>query len=137
MKYAFKITTIFWALIGVFVMIISDMIIPQLIPTLRSFMIPIMFISWIAFFLLGLALVVFIVKKKVSGLQGWLKRFLLLTGSSAVGFFVFVILHNAVYALFKVEEHFFFILAVIVCPLGFLVGAIGTIVIFFKKRKRE
>lgn len=98
---------------------------------------PLTFISWVAFFLLGLALIVLIVKKKVEGLQGLLKKFLLLTGASAVGFFVFVLLHNAVGGLFGVEEPFFFILAVIVCPLGFLVGATGTIVLFLKKRKRK
>ena len=75
-------------------------------------------------------------KKKKEGLQGLLKKFLLLTGASAVGFFVFVLLHNAVYGLFGVEESFFFILAVIVCPLGFLVGATGTIVLL-KKGERK
>ena len=72
-------------------------------------------------------------KEKVEGL---LKKFLLLTGASAVGFPVFAILHNLVYRLFRIEEPFFFILAVIVCPLGFLVGAIGTIV-FLKRGKGQ
>ena len=132
----FSITTIFWALVGVFVVIVIDMPISMLIPALKVYLLPLVFISWVAFFILGLALIVSIKKKKVEGLQGWLKKFLLLTGASAVGFLVFVILHNAVYGLFGVEEPFFFILAVIVCPLGFLVGAIGTVVLL-KKRKRQ
>ena len=119
--------------------IISTMQIPRLIPAfsaLRIYMLALMFISWVAFFLLGLALLILIVKKKVEGLQGLLKKFLLLTGASAVGYLPFILLHNAVSALFGVEEPFFFILAVFVCPLGFLVGAVGTIVLL-KKRKRQ
>jgi len=149
-KFTFKLTTIFWVLVGVFVVIVSDML---LIPTpaLRVYMLPLMFISWAAFFVLGLALIVLIKKRKAEGPQGWLKKFLLLTGASAVGFPVFVILHNLVYGLFIYffgqdiwdriglggDEPFFFFLATIVCPLGFLVGAVGTIVLFLKKRKRQ
>ena len=73
-----------------------------------------------------------------------LKKFLILTAASFVGFFIFVLLHNLVYGLFihffgadfwnGGDEPFFFILAVIVCPLGFLVGAIGSIVIVVKRK---
>jgi hypothetical protein len=135
-KFTFKLTTIFWALVGVFVVIVSDMMLVPLFPTAlwRVYMVPLMFISWVAFFLLGLALIILVVKKKVEGL---LKKFLLLTGASAVGFLPFVVLHNAVSGLFDIEEPFFFILAVIVCPLGFFVGTTGTIVLFLKKRKRQ
>jgi len=134
----FSVTTIFWALVGVFVVIIADMMLVPLFPTAlwRVYIIPLMFISWVAFFSLGLALIVLIVKKKAEGPQGRLKKFLLLTGASAVGFLPFVILHNVVSGLFGVEEPFFFILAVFGSPLGFLVGAIGTIVLL-KKGKRQ
>ena len=115
---------------------VSVMLIPFLIPALRVYVIPLVFISWVAFFLLGLALIVLIVKKKVEGLQGLLKKFLLLTGASAVGFPVFVLLHNAVYGLFGVEEPFFFTLPVIVCPVGFLVGMVGSIVLLIKQKNR-
>ena len=135
MKYKFKITTIFRALVVAFVVIVIAMMIPGLIPALRGFTAPLLLISMVAFFLLGLALIIKIVKKKGEGIEGLLKKFLLLTGGSAIGFFVFVILHNAVYGLFGVEEPVFFILAVIVCPLGFLIGAIGTTVLFRKKGK--
>jgi len=79
-----------------------------------------------------------------------LKRFLALTGASAVGFFASVILHNIVYGLFirlfgsdfwdrigVGDEPFFFIMAVFVCPIGFLVGAAGSIVLFIRERKRR
>ena len=78
-----------------------------------------------------------------------LKKFLILAGASFVGFFVFVLLHNLVYGLFihfwgadfwnGGDEPFFFIMAIIVCPLGFLVGAIGSITLSIKRliAKRE
>jgi ABC-type multidrug transport system permease subunit len=76
------------------------------------------------------------------------KAFLLLTGASAVGLPVFAVLHNLVYALFIYffgegfwggigDEPVFFILAVIVSPIAFLVGAIGSIVLKFWKVKKS
>ena len=69
------------------------------------------------------------------------KRFLILLGSSVVGFFVFVFLHNAFYALTILTNHvavlshlmeafhvMFFIIAVFLCPATLLVGAVGSIV---------
>lgn len=98
-----------------------------------------------ALFLLGIALIFFTLKEKI---KGKLKLFFLLTGSSIVGFFVFVILHNLFYALGIITSHItvlkylmeilhvtFFIIAVLICPIGFLVGAIGSIVLLIKKRK--
>ena len=46
--------------------------------------------------LLGVGLLIFGIRK----LSGKLRKFVILTGSSAVGFFVFVHLHNLVYGLF-------------------------------------
>lgn len=75
--------------------------------------------------------------------KGGLKKFLILTGASIVGFFTFAILHNLISGilsqLFKqeFEEPVFFILATIVCPIGFAVGLIGIIVLRIKKRVRS
>jgi hypothetical protein len=72
--------------------------------------------------------------------EGPLKKFLLLMGISAVGFFVFVLLHNLVSGLLstifnkEIEEPIFFLLATLASPLGFLVGAIGSMVLFLRKR---
>jgi len=98
-------------------------------------------------FLLGVVLIIFTLKKKAKGL---LKKFLLLTGFSLAGFFVFVLLHNLIYGLFIYlfgqdfwertgigDEPVFFILAVIVCPIGLLVGLIGTIVLLIKEKREE
>jgi len=80
-------------------------------------------------------------KSKVS-----LKKFLILTGSSVVLFFVSVILHNAFYALGTLTECIvlttwlgilevaFFLIAVIGCPIALVVGIIGSIVLFVKKK---
>jgi len=128
---------IFWALVGVFVVIVCLLLIPPFI--LRGYIFWwFLIIFGSIFLLLGVALIVLTVREKVSGA---LKKFFLLTGASAAGFFVSFILHNAVYALFihffgegfwNGDEPFFFIMALFVCPLGFLVGAIGSIVLGVK-----
>jgi len=62
-----------------------------------------------------------------------LKKFLLLMGISAGAFVVSVLLHNAIYGLFGIEEPVFFCIAVFLCPAAFLVGAVGSIVLAIKK----
>jgi uncharacterized membrane protein len=69
-------------------------------------------------------------------------RFPLLMAASVVGFFVFAILHNLVsaglsYMLHReFEEPVFFVLAVIVCPIGLVVSFLGTIKsLFFSKKE--
>jgi len=81
--------------------------------------------------------------------RGRCRKFLLLTGVSAFGFFVFVFVHNAFYALAVVSENIivlkyffeflhtiFFLVAIPICPLGFLVGAICSMVLFAREKKR-
>ncbi len=76
----------------------------------------------------------------------WLKRSLLLTGISAGAFIVSILLYNVIYGLFihfcgadfwdrtgLGDEPVFFIIAVILCPIAFLVGAIGSIVFTIKR----
>ena len=129
---------IFWALVGVFVVILCLLFIEPFTDLLAGselFLTP-----FIVFFLLGIALLVLTLREKVSGT---LRKFFLLTGASSTGVFVFILLHNAVYGLFIYffgegfwnggDEPFFFILALIICPLGFLVGVVGSIVLAIKK----
>ena len=72
----------------------------------------------------------------------------MLTGLSAVGIPVFAVLHNLVYALLVLlfgeefrdsggDEPVFFILAVIVCPAVFLIGATTGTVLLLKGRTAE
>ena len=120
------IWSVFWALVGVFIMILGTMFFGRgLIP--YGFL-----IIGVVFALLGVALLFLTIKTKVGGI---LKKFLLLTGASAVGLPVSVLLHNVVSGLFNIEEPAFFVLAIIVCPIGFLAGTIGSIVQFVKSNR--
>jgi len=131
---------LFWALIAVFVFILCLFFIEPVRDLLAG---SVLFLTPFAvFFLLGVALLVLTLREKVSGL---LKTFFLLTAASALGVFVFILLHNAVYGLFIYffgegfwnggDEPFFFILAIIVCPLGFLTGVIGSIVLRIREAR--
>jgi hypothetical protein len=119
------IWSIFWAMVGVFIIVIGLMFIPRLPVRFNAFS------AWIVLVGLGVTLLVLTVKAKVGGM---LKKFLLLTGGSAVGFLIFVLLHNMISALLNTEEPVFFIIATIVCPIAFLVGAVGTIVLAIKTK---
>ncbi len=131
---------IFWALVGVFAITVSVLF----IPAVREFNTGFLLVAGAgAVFILGGALIVLVVREKLGGM---LRRFLLLTGACATGFFVFFLLHNLVYGLFihffgaefwnGGDEPFFFILAVFICPLGFIVGAISSIVLALRRRSR-
>ena len=123
---------VFWATVAVFIIIICTIIAD--IPTTGTLPGYILFISIALYLLLGVLLIVLTVKVKAGGK---LKRFLLLTGYSAAGLPVFVVLHNLVSGLLEIEEAVFFTLATVVCPLGFLVGAIGTIIFTVKTKTSE
>ncbi len=139
---------IFWALVGVFVVIVCLVSIPPFIPAFRgSIFLWFLIISGSIFLLLGIALIVLTLREKVGGR---LKGFFLLTGASSAGFFVSILLHNLVYGLFihffgadfwdrigLGDEPFFFIIAVLLCPIGFLVGAIGSIVLRAKNSRTQ
>lgn len=133
---------IFWLLIAVFILVIIELTVPpvrELFAGSFAF-----FLLFLAFFILGIALILSVIKEKT---EGKLKKFLLLTGSSAVGILASIILHNLIYALFILifgadfwertglgDEPVFFILGLIILPVLFLVGAIGSIVLLFKKQ---
>ena len=130
--------SIFWALVAVFMVIAGVFLIPVARESVMGFLF--LVISGAVFCLLGVALMVFTVREKVGGI---LKKFLLLTGASAAGFLVSILLHNAVYGLFihwfgadfwnGGDEPVFLIMATVVCPVGFLVGVVGSIVLAIKK----
>lgn len=89
--------------------------------------------------IIGISL--FLIQRKI---KVKLNMFQLLAVASAIGFLVFAILHNVVYALGIVwfgddfwaagDESVLFIIALIVCPLGLLVGATGTLIL--RKHRR-
>ncbi|MBL7053146.1 MAG: hypothetical protein ISS02_00575 [Candidatus Portnoybacteria bacterium] len=135
-----KIKTIFYSLILIFIAIVIYFIIPfenKIKGTLFPFVITVL---GLIFSLLGILLTYYTIKLKI---EGKLKWFLILTGIPPVIALVSAILHNLVYGLMIYvfgegfwgqggDEVFFFILALIVCPIIFLVGAIGSIIMFKK-----
>lgn len=136
-------SSIFWASIGVFIVAASIFTVPALWELFMSLLFVI--VSVVVFFLLSGALIFSAVKEKVPGI---LKKFYILTGASSVGFFVSLLLHYVIYGLFiqwfgvdfwggngLSNEPFFFIMAIFVCPAGFLVGAVGSIVVIIRRFK--
>ena len=140
----FSIPVVFWALVGVFILVLCQFFIPAVRDILRSslwFLLPIAI-----FFLLGLVLLVLTLKQKI---ERKLRKFLILTSASAIGFFLSILLHNFIYGLFIYffgqdfweriglgDEPFFFIVAIFICPIGFLVGMIGSIILLVKKGRQ-
>jgi len=138
------IWSIFWALVGVFIVLVGTIVCPPpLLPrVIRSGLF--LLISGALLLSLGITLLVLTIKGKTKGIS---RKFQLLTGASAIGIPVSIFLHNAIYGLFihffgadfwdrivpGGDEPFFFIMATLVCPLGFLVGAVGSIVLGVKK----
>ena len=131
----------FWALVAVFLLTAGEFCIPAVRELVRGRQ---FLILPIIFSLLGAVLLIFTLVMKIRGLIGW---FLLLTGGSAAGFFVFILLHNMFYALGTISSQIailsylmeiihavFFFASIFVCPLGFLIGAIGSIILFIKKK---
>jgi hypothetical protein len=133
---------IFWVLFVAFLLVLAEFFIPAFRSLFRGselFLVPLA-----AFSLLGLALLILAIRE---GAVGKLKKFLILTGAAAAGFFISILLHNIVYGLLIYffgsdfweriglgDEPFFFLVAFIVCPIGFLVGLVGSLILFTKKK---
>ena len=137
--------TIFWALIVIFILIVAYFIIPASLVSKQK-LFPFAAVLGFLFFILGIVLVFLTIKQKI---KGKLRIFLILTGVSAICPFVFSILHNLFYALAMISSDItllkylmeilhagFFIIAIFVSPLMFLVCAIGTIILFKKNNKK-
>jgi len=138
-----SIRLVFWIMVAMFVIIILSIFTHDLFAGSVPYGY-IIFPAFIIFLGLGIALIVLTVKKKLGGKR---KAFLILTGASAVGIPAFAILHNLVYALLiwlfgedvwgsLGDEPVLFTLAIIVCPVSYLVGAVGTIVLTIRDRSR-
>jgi len=134
--------TVFWLLIGFFLLILGQFFVPVVTDFFRG---TLLFLSpFIIFSLLGVILVITTIKQKV---KKPLRKFLILTGISAALVFVGILLHNLIYALFIQlfgsdfwtrtglgDEPFFFLLALIIAPVGFLIGTIGSLISIKKSR---
>ncbi len=133
--------SIFWMLVATFVVTIGIFTAAAFVPAIRGHSFLWFFIaSGTILFVLGVALIVLTVKGKA---QGAFKKFLILTGASSAGIFVSVLLHNVIYGLVYVDmlnrpdldEFFFFIMAVFVCPIAFLVGVVGSVALAIKNKQ--
>ena len=137
------IRAVFWGLVTAFIVVIGLFS----IPVARELLMGSIFLvtSGVVPLSLGGALIYLTLREKISGM---LKKFLILTGASAAGIPISVVLHNAIYGLFIYwlgadfwerigleDEPFFFVLAIIVCPIGFLAGTVGSIVQFVKSAR--
>jgi hypothetical protein len=144
---------VFWALFSVFVVFV---IVMQLGPPMGQlineslgidFVPSLFFISGSLFFLLGLTLLILAVRAEI---DRTFKKFLILTGAAAVGIFASMLLHNLVYGAFILwfgegfwervgieDEPFFFMLAIFICPLAYLVGTVSSIVLIIRRKKHE
>ncbi len=65
------------------------------------------------------------------------KRFLLLAGVSALGFVVFAVLSAVMENAAVFGGGVFFLLALFLCPAGFVVGIIGAVGTFFASRREH
>lgn len=143
-KRTLAIKTVFWTVVGLFAAMAIMIVVGNKIQLPRGVFVSFLFGGGTALLVLGITLIILTLK---SGIGGKLKKFLILTGASVAGFFVSVLLHNFIYGLFihffgpdfwnrigtGGDEPVFFILAIVVCPIGFLIGAIGSAVLFTKK----
>lgn len=133
---------VFWLLVGIFIVLVGYFAVPFSEDTNRAFFLIVAVLGFI-FLLLGIALIFLTIKQKI---KGKLKTFLILTGVSAICPLVFSILHNFFYALGMISSHIpvlkylmeflhvaAFLIAIPISPIGFLIGAIGSIVLFTKK----
>lgn len=105
------------------------------------------FVVGIIFVVLGIGLIILGAREKK---QKCLKVFLLIAGISAAGFLPLVVLHNIFYAFgaglslvsipamqdMQGLEVVFFLLAVIGCPIGLIVGILGIIICLTLKIKK-
>jgi hypothetical protein len=131
---------VFWTLVAAFVALVLTVLLPDV---LNLFFRPV-FLSLMALcFLLGLALLILSVRWKQRTL---LRTFWILVGASTAGFALGSVLHNAFYALatvtgrllvlnaaMEVLEVAFFVIATLLCPLAFLVGTVGAIVLIVRR----
>lgn len=131
-----KTVSVFYALIGIFILLVGYFVIPAP-ATMKRLFFPVAAILALIFLILGVILIFQAIRLKA---EKKLKVYFILTGASASAFLVSILLHNLVYGLFILwsgegDEAFFFILALFVCPIVFLIGAIGGVTTLLKKKR--
>ncbi len=128
---------VFWALAAVFVVTAALIFIPPINEKLVGLESPTtlgyIFLITAGVAITGLAAgLIFLTAKTVP--RPKLRAFLLLAEASFLGIIVFAVLHNVVSGMINVEEPVFFVLALLVCPLGLLTGIIGSAVLAVREK---
>jgi len=132
---------LFYALMSLSILVTLSMLFPDI------GMGPNVIILWILLFSAGVGLIITTYKEKISGKR---KLFLLFSGFSSAGFLLFVVLHNLFYALGTITGNLgilnkiinffgaaFFLAAVIICPVGLIVGIVGTLILWRKSQSEK
>jgi len=130
---------IFESILFIFVLLFLFTPLKELIPIAPVF-------AFVMFSPLGLVQF-FLAKKNIEDKK--LKISLMVNGLSSFGVVVFAILHNLFYAfaqsigegtlfnIFEFLEETFFIVAIVVCPILFLISSILSVVFYYKSRVVE
>ena len=132
---------VFWTLVAAFSALVLTVLLPDLFSFFRA-----LFLSFLALCLLfGLALLVLSIRWRARTL---LRTFWILTGAATAGAALGSVLHNAFYALGTVTDEWpvlhgamevlggtFFVIATILCPVAFLVGTVGAIVLLVRRSR--
>ena len=135
------LTAVFSLLVGAFLFVLSMLFVPAVKEWLKG---PAFLIPLAVFSLLGGVSVFLTLRSKIKDKP---RKFLLLTGGSAAGFFIGVLLHNFLYAVEVLTSHLplisqtfgllhalFFLIATIVCPIGFLIGLTASIYLYLRMK---
>lgn len=127
-----KTKTILYSMIAIFILIMLFFFVPE--NSLRRMLFPVAGVLGLLFLVLGIVLV-FLGRKE----QGKLRLFLVLTGASAIAPLLFSVLHNLFYGLaiafeglaflFEPLHAISFIISIIIAPILFITGMIGSIIL--------
>lgn len=128
-----KIKTILYSTLAIFILIVTFFFVPEEFPLKRKLFIVVAILG-LLFLILGVILIILGRKER-----GKLRIFLLITGISAICPLVFTILHNFFYALgiifeslsflFEILHATSFIISLLVAPIVFIIGLIGSLIL--------
>ena len=127
-KHTPLLSSLFWALVAIFIIVLGVVLALNLDLPLRDYGKYIFPTVLSVFLLLSIALLVVAIRERV---RKMLKVFLILTAASALGIAVGIMLENFLTGTYG--EGIFLVIGVIIAPIGFLVGLIGSIVLFVKR----
>jgi len=137
MKNNPRLKKIFCSLIIIFIMIVAYFVASAFWEVGRPLFL-LLAILGLAFLVLGIILTIMARKE-----QGRLKLFLMLTGISAIAPFIFSILHNLFYGLAITFENLKFLfealhvasffISLLVAPITFIIGVVGSLILYRKR----